>query len=76
MSYDADRAAFIAAITIAEAEDAMALEPKHSRRYVKWSKLHAAAMEVIACYDNRINKRDIYDHASKMIDVLNREMAA
>jgi len=76
MSYPADRAAFISALMISEAEDAMRQEKPHSFRHRQWQKVHDIGMALIAAYDNGIDQNGIYDLAGKAIAAINETMAA
>jgi hypothetical protein len=73
MTYDADRAVFILAIIVSEAEEAMKAHPRGSERHNRWKILLAEALRVFPLYDRMIDKNAIYQTAAKVIDIVNRE---
>lgn len=74
MSYDGQRAAFIAGIVISEAEEGMKAEKEGSFKWRKWKKLHDAGMDLVFAYDKQINNNTIYATVNRLIDVVNREL--
>lgn len=69
-----DRAAFIAAIMLCEAEEAMDSEPKYSRRWNEWKRVHDVSLRLFTVYDRNVNKNDIYATAARVVDLVNEEM--
>jgi hypothetical protein len=74
MGYDPDRAAFIAAIMIAEAEEGMKQEKFLTHRWHRWNKIHEDSIKLISAYDGSVNKNDIYATAARVIEIVNREL--
>lgn len=69
-----DRAAFIAAIMLCEAEEAMESEKKNSRRWREWQRVYETSLRLFAAYDRSVNKNDIYARAARVVDIVNEEM--
>jgi hypothetical protein len=74
--YEPERAAFIGAIMLSEAEDGMKREKPLSYRHTRWQRVHEEALRLFTAYDPQINKGTVYQTAGRVIDAVNRELAA
>ena len=70
--YNPDRAAFIAAIMLCEAETAMKTEV--GRKAEDWRKVHQAGMRLFHSYDRNIDKNEIYDIVNRVLDDFNESI--